>query len=312
MVIATDINPTELNTVPPKAAANRAAERRPYPTSAAPVRDHRLAKLWRDNGTLTEQDFKRVIAAQREHGGQFGDTALRLGLVTELDVRRALARQCDLPTMVPDTDTFSRQLVAAHQPFSARTEALRGLRSELLLRWFGQGHSVLAVAEARRQQGAEQLAANLAWLYAQLGQRTLLIDCNLRQPQQQQLFKLSVRAGLSDFLNGRCDLEQAITQVPGFNQLSIMFAGAAPGNPQELLSLESFRYLLATVSEGFDVVILAGPPLLECADMQMIAARAGGCVLSVRRHRTHVSDIEAAKLRLAPSAATLLGMVLEG
>lgn len=274
--------------------------------------DQRLAELLCNNGTLTEQDFKRVLDAQREHGGRFGDTALRLGLVTEIDVRRALARQCELPTMLPDVASFSRQLVAAHQPGSARSEALRGVRSELLLRWFNQGHTTLAISETRAQQGAASLAANMAWLFAQLGQRTLLIDANLRKPEQQTLFKFDYKYGLADFLKGRFELKDVINQVPGFNQLSIMFAGKRPDNPQELLSLDSFRYLIESVPDDFDIVIVVGPPVLECADMQVIAARAGGCMLNMRRHRTRLEDLERARASLAPAAAPIVGWVLEG
>lgn len=273
--------------------------------------DRRLGELLIDNGTLTEQEIKRVLAAEREHGERFSDVALRLGLVTELDMRRALARQCEVSTILPDTATFSRHLVAAHYPNSKRAEALRGLRSELLLRWFTRGQSALAIGEARRHQGAAALAANLAWLFAQLGQRTLLIDANLRHPQQQTLFKLPSRAGLADFLNGHCNTEEALNAVPGLNQLSVMFAGKPPDNPQELLSLQSFRYLLESMHEEFDAILVAGPPMLECADMQAIAASAGGCVLSAQRHRTRLEDLESAKSYLAPTAAMMVGVVLE-
>jgi len=274
--------------------------------------DKRLAELLYRNGTLTEQDFKRVLEAQREHGGRFGDTALKLGLVTEVDVRRALARQCELPSMLPDVASFSRHLIAAHQPGSARAEALRSIRSELLLRWFSQGHSTLAISEVRAQQGGATLAANMAWLFAQLGQRTLLIDANLRRPEQQTLFKFDYEFGLADFLQGRCDLTEMTNSVPGFNQLSIIFAGKRPDNPQELLSLESFRFLLDSATNDFDIVIVVGPPVLECADMQMIAARTGGCMLNTRRHRTRLGDVARARTSLASSAAALVGWVLEG
>lgn len=281
------------------------------PFKAAHTLDRRLSELLVDNGTLTEHEIKRVLAAERAHGERFSDVALRLGLVTELDMRRALARQCEVPATLPDTATFNRQLVVAHYPGSVRAEALRNLRSELLLRWFNRGHSTLAIGEARSHQGGALLAANLAWSLAQLGQRTLLIDANLRHPQQQGLFKLKAELGLSDFLKGHCNAEDTLHSVPTFNQLSVMFAGKPPDNPQELLSIESFRYLLEAMHQEFDIVIVAGPPVLDCADMQAIAARAGGYVLNVRRHRTHLADLQAAKARLAPTAATLVGLVLE-
>lgn len=273
--------------------------------------DRRLGEMLIDNGTFTEQEIKSLLEKEREHGERFSDIALRLGLVSELDIRRALARQCEISTVLPDTATFSRQLVAAFYPNSKRTEALRGLRSELLLRWFTRNQCTLAIGETHRHQGAAALAANLAWLFAQLGQRTLLIDANLRHPQQQTLFKLSSRIGLSEFLNGQCTVDETLHPVPGLAALSVMFAGKPPANPQELLNLESFRHLLEALHKEFDAILLTGAPMLDYADMQAIAACAGGCVITAQRHRTKIADLKSAKSYLVPTAATLVGVVIE-
>lgn len=305
MVIATDSK--SIGSKP----ANKPTASKHGDFRTAQMLDKRLGDLLINNGTLTEHEIKKVLEAERQHGERFSDVALRLGLVTELDMRRALARQCEVSATLPDAATFSPQLTVAHYPNSARAEALRGLRSELLLRWFNNGHSVLAIGEARPQQGGAQLAANLAWSLAQLGQRTLLIDADLRHPQLQTLFKLRSQSGLSEFLNGDCNVEDVLNSVPAFNQLSVMFAGKPPENPQELLSIESFRYLLDAMREAFDIVIVAGPPILQYADMQAIAARAGGFVLNVPRRRTRLADLQAAKSRLVPTGATLVGLVLE-
>lgn len=274
--------------------------------------DQRLAELLFDSGTLTEQDFKRILAAQSEQGGRFSEVAQRLGLVTERDVRRAMAQQCELPAVLPDTATFHPRLTAVHQPFSAQAEALRSLRSELLLRWFAHGERALAVAETRPHQGATSLAGNLAWLLAQLGRRTLLLDANLRSAELHTLFKLKPALGLANYLGGTCDLVDALHAVPGMPQLSVMFAGKPPGNPQELIGLASFGYLLETLPEQFDAVIVCGPPMLSCADMQLISAHTGGCLLTIRRHKTYARDVERVKTQLQATGVTLVGMTIDG
>ena len=63
---------------------------------------------------------------------------------------------------------------------------------------------------------------------------------------------------------------------------------------------------------SFDVIIATAPPLLECADAQLIAARCGGCLLITERDTTRVADIEVAQARLAPSGAKLIGAVMLG
>ncbi len=273
--------------------------------------DRRLGELLCDSGTLTEQDYKRILAAQLEHGERFKDVAVRLGLVTERDVRLALAKQCELPAVLADAATYDRNVVVAHQPFSARSEALRSLRSELMLRWFSPNRRVLAIAEARHQQGATALAANVAWLCAQLGQRTLVIDANLRQPQLHKLLKLNSTHGLVDFLKGVSNVEDGFVSMPGFNHLTALFAGKPPNNPQELLSLESFGYLLDIAISRFDIVIVVGPPLLEFSDMKIIAAHTGGCMLVAQRHRTKLEDVQHAKSQLA-HMTEFVGVALDG
>jgi chain length determinant protein tyrosine kinase EpsG len=273
--------------------------------------DTRLGELLHGDGTLTEQDIQDIFAAQMERGERFGEAASRLGLASEQDVRRALARQADFPLVATGESALSPELITAYQPHGKRAEELRTLRSELVLRWFGRGNRVLAVVEARSGNGCNALAANLAVSFAQLGERTLLIDANLRAPTQHTRFGLTGTCGLVDFLEGRESLDKVLTGVPGFSCLSVMCAGASPQNPQELLGHISFGYLMETSPTKYDVVIVDAPPMLECADAQVIAARAGGVVLATKRHRTRLADALRVKAQLEPAGAVLLGAVID-
>lgn len=274
--------------------------------------DTRLGELLQHDGTLTEQDVREIMATQRLQGERFGEVASRLGLVKEQDVQHALARQAEFPLAVPGESTLSPELITAYQPSSARAEELRTLRSELGIRWFGKGHRALAIIEARPGDGGAVLAANLAVAFAQLGERTLLIDANLRAPSQHELFGLKSDVGLADFIRGRENLDSAAVKVPGFNCLSVMFAGALPPNPQELLGHVSFAYLMETATTKFGVVIVDTPPMLQCADAQLIAARAGGAVLATRRHETRLTDVVRIKSQLEAAGVALLGAVVDG
>ena len=273
--------------------------------------DTQLGELLHGDGTLTEQDIQDIFAAQMEHGERFGEAAARLGLVNEQDVRRALARHAEFPLTIPGESALNTEVIAAYQPYSRRAEELRTLRSELVLRWFARGRRVLAVVEARQGHGCDVLAANLAVTFAQLGKRTLLIDANLRTPTQHTLFGLRPKYGLVDFLTGREALERVSMEVPGFSCLSVMCAGGSPPNPQELLGHLSFGYVIETAPAKHDVVIVNAPPLLECADAQLIVSRARGVVLATKRHRTALADAIRAKSQLEPTGAVLLGAVID-
>ena len=99
----------------------------------------------------------------------------------------------------------SSELVVARDPFHPRAEELRALRTQLLIRWAqaGVGRRVLVVASATPGEGRSYVAANLALAFAQLGERTLLIDADLRAPRQHRIFDAPDAAGLAAILTGR-------------------------------------------------------------------------------------------------------------
>ena len=272
----------------------------------------RLGELLHNDATLTEPDIKAILPAKGDGGDRFGEVASRLGLASEQDVRRALARQIEFPVFKPGESDLSPELVAAYQPYSARAEELRTLRSELMLRWFGRNNRGLAVIEPRAGNSCSSLAANLAVAFAQLGQRTLLMDANLRAPMQHKMFGVEPQYGLVDCIKSGEFLEKALVQVPGFSCLSLLCAGERPPNPQELLGHMSFGYLMETALGRYDIVIVDTPPIGECADAQLVASRARGAILSIKRHVTRLADLIRVKSQLESAGVALLGAVIDG
>ena len=230
----------------------------------------------------------------------------RAGLIGEL------SQQFEYAVAEYGSSSLDPALFAAYEPSSARAEALRQLRSELKLRWFSEQRRSLAVLEARGGAESSRLAANLAISFSQTGDRTLLVDTNLRTPRLRELFGLAGDEGLTRILGGRLSLADGLAGVRGFPNLTLLCAGTAVPNPQELLSRSSFADLMEVLPVSFEVVIATAPALLECADAQLIAARCGGCLLVTERDHTRIADIEAAQARLAPAGAKLVGAVMLG
>ena len=110
--------------------------------------DANIGKLLQDAGKLKPQDMERVLKLQQEQNLRFGEAALKLGLVTEADIRQALSHQFEYPTIPAAEASLSPELTAATDPYSKEAEALRSVRSELLLRWFKDGRKTLAVGSA--------------------------------------------------------------------------------------------------------------------------------------------------------------------
>jgi chain length determinant protein tyrosine kinase EpsG len=276
---------------------------------AAPRNEALIGELLLSAGTLTEQDVDRVVTVQQKSGLRFGEVAIELGLLREVDLYRALSRQFDFPYVIAGESSLDPSLYAAYSPFGHEAEAMRTLRSQLKLRWFND-RKTLALVQARAGEGCSNVAANLAISFSQLGEHTLLIDADMRAPSQHRLFGLPAGDGLCNMLNGRSSLANVLTPVPGFPNLSVLCAGATVPNPQELLHRLSFAFTMETLSTSFDVVIVDAPPALEFADAQPIAAGAGAHLFVTRQHATRAADIEAMKERLQPAGSALLGAVM--
>ena len=201
------------------------------------------------------------------------------------------------------------ELIAISQPYSSQVEALRVLRGQLVMRWFDDEHRSLAVASAKAGEGCSYLAANLAVVFAQLGQRTLLIDANLRDPRQHHIFKLKANIGLSDILAGRADLGSAI-QLESVENLSILSAGAVTSNPLELLSRASFKGLMKQAVVQYDVVLVDTTPVTMTADAQATVAQCGSALLVSRLNHTKFSDLIEMRDQIAITGAQIVGSVI--
>ncbi|HEU4643990.1 MAG TPA: polysaccharide biosynthesis tyrosine autokinase [Burkholderiales bacterium] len=202
------------------------------------------------------------------------------------------------------------ELVVARDPFHACAEQLRALRTQLVIRWDKAGVRPrrLAVVSAGTGEGRSYLAANLAVAFAQLGERTLLVDADLRAPRQDRIFGVGDAAGLAALLAGRAGRE-ALVPLPEHGALALLPAGAPPHNPQELLSRPALGALLEDLRTDFDVVVLDTPPARPYADAQSVAFRAGHALVIARQHRTSLADAGAVVRQLGDAGACVVGAV---
>lgn len=272
-----------------------------------------IGAILMDEGILTADGAEQVLRLQKAAKLRFGEAAVRLGLLTEGDIQFALAQQFDY-TYLPLTAgrPVSEELVAAYQPFSYEVEQLRALRTQLMLRWFDKeagGRKCLAVVGSERGEGRSFMAANLAIAFSQLGERTLLIDADMRAPSQHRLFKLENQAGLSTLLGGRGG-HGLISPIPAFTKLSVLPAGPIPPNPLELLNRPSFEHLLEEVGHHFDVVLIDTPAASQGADAALAAIRAGGALAIARRNQTRVISYADVVTQLQAAGVTVVGSVL--
>ena len=280
----------------------------------APRASRSLGGILIDSGLLKAEDAERVLLVQKEQNLRFGEAAIRLGLLTEADIQHALSRQfayAYLRKTPGEERPVSEELVAAYEPFSARVEQLRSIRSQLMLRWFDKAEQrqVLSVVGAERGEGRSHLAANLAVVFSQLGERTLLVDADMRNPRQHEIFHLENKVGFSTVLSGR-SRGDSVVRIPELAGLSVLPAGPMPPNPLELLNRLNFDEFLIQAKASFDVVIVDTPAISSGEDAFMTAVRTGAAIAVARSTKTKVSAFSDLVQGLMNAGVSVVGSVL--
>lgn len=291
--------------------ANISPLQAPSTDVGGPASDTRIGQILFNKGRLSADQVSQVLDEQLRAGQRFGEIVIRLGLASKKDVEDALAQQFGYTALEPSAAALPQTVVAAFSPASPFAEALRGLRSQLMMRWFDgtPGQTALAVTSVDRGDGKSFITANLGVVFAQLGENTLIIDADLRHPTQHQIFGLPNRMGLSGVLSRRAGLEE-IAPIPMIGNLSVLPAGPLPPNPQELLGRPEFSRLLNELSRVYDVILVDTPSAQQSSDAHVVAQRAGGAIIVGRRGRTKSSEISQLAAIMANSGIRILGSAL--
>lgn len=168
---------------------------------------------------------------------------------------------------------------------------------------------VIAFTSTSPQEGKSATVANLAISFAQLGDRVLVVDADLRKPRLHKIFKARNRAGLSDILAGRATAEDAI-QKTAIDNLLILPSGPHPPNPAELLNSKRMRDFLEEMRKRHAFVLIDLPPVLAVIDPVIVSALADMTVLVVRMGVTTRKLLRRALEELGRAKADIIGAVL--
>ena len=187
-------------------------------------------------------------------------------------------------------------LLAAEEPNDIAVEALRSLRTSLQFVLAGNDKRVICISGPVSGVGKSFIAANLARLVADAGQRVLVVDADLRRGHLYRYFRVPSEPGLSQLLSGACEYTQAL-QTPNSENLQVVAAGTYPPNPAELLLLPAFAAFLERAAREFDLVILDAPPLLPVTDGIIVARQAGVNLLVTRSGQHTQRELEATLAR---------------
>ncbi|MBS1674384.1 MAG: polysaccharide biosynthesis tyrosine autokinase, partial [Actinobacteria bacterium] len=188
------------------------------------------------------------------------------------------------------------------------SEAFRQLRTGLRFSSVDSEVRVVMITSASQGEGKSMTAASLARVIAESGQRTLLIDGDLRRPKVARNFGIDGTVGLSEVLSSQVAVRNAIQPTRDAN-LFVLPAGGTPPNPSEMLGSVALSNMLREFRKDFFIIIDA-PPVLPVTDATVVSTLVDGVVFVLAVGQTHKSAGAAARAQLEQVQARILGVVL--
>lgn len=239
-----------------------------------------------------------------------GVALLREVLDTSTKTAEDVTSSLDAPilgTFAFDAEVSRRPLISALRSHEPRAEAFRVLRTNLSFVDIDSESKAIVITSSLPGEGKSTTAVNVALALQQAGERTLLMDGDLRRPQAASLLELDGTIGLTTALVGKVGVKDVVlTHGSG---LEVLAAGAIPPNPAELLQSQAMAGVLAELRAAYDVIVIDAPPLLPVTDAALIASQVDGALLVVRHGKTTREQLAASRERLDAVGATTLGSV---
>lgn len=201
-------------------------------------------------------------------------------------------------------------LMTLTDPRSAAAEAYRTLRTNLMFSSVENPVKTLLLTAASNQDGKSVALANLAVTFAQSGHKTILVDADLRQPQQHTLWGISGDKGLTTMmLDDKAFAEPPLAST-SVDKLTILPAGPLPPNPVDLLSSRRMDDIIALLKERADYVLFDCVPVLQASDAVVLGRKIDGALLVVRAGASRRDHTAQAREALERVHVRVLGAVL--
>jgi capsular exopolysaccharide synthesis family protein len=201
-------------------------------------------------------------------------------------------------------------VVSLARPMSPAAEAYRSLRTSLQFARQERDVRTILVTSPAAAEGKTSTLSNLGAMFAQAGQRVLLVSCDLRKPRLGQFFGFDERLGLTTAILGERPVEELVRAVPGDDNLWLLGSGQLPPNPAELLNGRRIQEVFAALRELFDLVLIDSPPVLPVTDAVVLAKDADATLLIVAAGQTSRGNLQRAAEKLAQVNARVVGLVL--
>jgi non-specific protein-tyrosine kinase len=202
------------------------------------------------------------------------------------------------------------KLITLNDPRSEAAEAFRTLRTNLMFSSVEEPLHTLLVTSAAQSDGKSNIIANLAVTFAQGGNKTILVDCDLRRPSQHEIWGNSNDRGLTTMM-----LEESAMSTPPLAQtsienLQILPSGPLPPNPADVLSSQRMTGVIGVLKARANYVLFDSPPVLAATDAALLGSKLDGVLLVVRAGHTRREQTARARQTLDRVHVRVVGAVL--
>lgn len=201
-------------------------------------------------------------------------------------------------------------LVIYEKPDSFVAENYRSLVTNIRAIKESKDIKSILITSSNFKEEKSIVSTNIATAIAQVGEKVLLVDGNLRKPNIHKFFNMDNDIGLSNILNGETEYNKAIKKIEDKENLYLISSGSDTTNPAELLGSNNMENLIEKLEEEYDFIILNGASLGAITDSVALSTIVDGTILICESEKTKIQDIEIAKEILEKINTDILGVTI--
>jgi len=200
------------------------------------------------------------------------------------------------------------KVITKLEPHSTVSEQYRKLRTSIDYSSLDKELKVINLTSTFPKEGKTATALNVATVYAQTKQKTLILDLDLRKPKIHRSFGLSNTGGVSDYILNEHAISKNIQHVDEY--LDVLVAGTKVPFPAEVLVSKKMKEMIKELRDLYDIIIIDCPPLTAVADATIISNFSDGTLFVVASRQTHADIAKQMVKQLKESGANLLGGIM--
>ena len=214
-----------------------------------------------------------------------------------------------IPTLGKEDREMLPHEQAVRKPNSPYGEAVRSIRTGLLLSNIDHAPKTVLVTSSVSAEGKTSTSLSIATLSARTGQRAIIVDCDMRHPSVHVALKVPNELGLSNYLTGQNSLSEVI-DIDLATGVHYITAGGRNPHPMDLLNSQQMKSVIALLAQQYDIVVFDTPPLLAVSDTLVLARHVEKSIFVVRWDKPRRDTVLSALRQFRDAGADLAGIVM--